>query len=100
MRATTLDESSPRMANLLADVEKMYIAQFLKSKGYTVEQVAGLPAEEARALREEACLYASLKLAELETGAALVGTLHLDDSLTTNPRVEESAIKQQPAPEG
>jgi hypothetical protein len=89
MRTNSLEESSSPAADPHAEVEKMYIAEYLKGKGYSVEALAELPKAAAEALMKEASLYASLKLAELETGAALVGTLHLDDSMTTAPRVEQ-----------
>jgi hypothetical protein len=73
----------------------MYIAEYLKAKGYSVETLAALPKEVAKRLLEEASMHASLKLAELETGSALVGTLHLNDSMTIAPRVEQIGIQQQ-----
>lgn len=59
-----------------AEVEKMYIAEFLKGKGYSLESLSALPAEAAKTLMEEASSYASLKLTEVEMGAAFVDTLH------------------------
>jgi hypothetical protein len=58
-----------------------------------------LPEEAAKVLMEEASMHASLRLAELEMGAAFVGTLHLDDSMTTTPRVEQATINRPLTPE-
>jgi hypothetical protein len=88
MRTNDLEVSSPLAADPHAEVEKMYIAEYLKSKGCSLEGLAELPEEMVRALMEEASMYASLKLAELETGAAFVGALHPGNSMTATPRVE------------
>jgi hypothetical protein len=82
MRTAQLDDLSTRVVDPHADVETMYIIEFLKAKGYSLAALAGLPAETAKALMEEASSYASLKLAELETGAAFVGAIHTDESMT------------------
>jgi hypothetical protein len=95
MCTNSLEESSSPAVDPHAEVEKMYIAEYLKGKGYSVEGLAELPKEVAKRLLEAASLYASLRLAELETGAALVGTLHLDDSLTTAPRVEQTSTSNR-----
>jgi hypothetical protein len=84
MPKSNLEESFPRAADPHAEVEKMYIAEYLKGKGYSLEGLAELPEEVSKALMEEASIYASLKLAELEMGAAFVSTLHLDDTLATH----------------
>jgi hypothetical protein len=95
MRTNFLEESSSLAVDPHAEVEKLYIAEYLKAKGYSVEALAALPKEAAEVLMKEASLHASLKLAELETGAALVGALHLDDSLTTAPRIEQASISNR-----
>ncbi|RIK40552.1 MAG: hypothetical protein DCC55_14605 [Chloroflexi bacterium] len=82
MRTKHRDERAPVALDPHAEVEKMYIAEYLKAKGYSLAEIANLPAERAKALLEAASLYASLRLAELETGAALVDKLHLDDTTT------------------
>lgn len=85
---TNQREGSPLVADPHAEVEQMYIAEYLKSKGYTIGDLARLPAETAKALLEAASLHASLRLAEFEMGAALVDSLHLDDAQTTPPIVD------------
>lgn len=48
-------------------LERRLIAEYLLSKGYLMKDLEGLPAEQAKKLMREASLYASLKLAELES---------------------------------
>lgn len=78
MRKTMVDELAQPVADPHTEVEMMYIANYLKSKGYSLEKLAELPAETAKALMEEASRFASLHLAEVEMGAAFVGAIHQD----------------------
>jgi hypothetical protein len=48
-------------------LEKRYIQEYLKSKGYDWEKLAALPAAQVKELMAAASRYASLKLAELES---------------------------------
>ena len=48
-------------------LEKQLVEDYLKSKGYSRKDLQKLPKETARKLMKEACSYASLKLAELES---------------------------------
>jgi hypothetical protein len=57
-------------------LEKTLIETYLKGKGYTPEDLKGLPEDEARQLKKEASIYASNKLAEVELRARLVQVLH------------------------
>jgi hypothetical protein len=50
-------------------LERSLILEYLRSKGYEYEDVKKLPKESAKALMREACMYASLKLAEVESRA-------------------------------
>ena len=50
-------------------LERMLIEVFLEGKGYTVESLKTLPPEQAHELMKEACAYASMKLAEVESKA-------------------------------
>jgi hypothetical protein len=59
-----------------ACLERSYIIEYLKGKGYTLRDLISLPPELARQLRVEASIYASTKLAELETRSRLVHDLH------------------------
>lgn len=49
-------------------LERMLIESYLKEKGYSsIEELNKLPKEVAKQLMVEACRYASLKLAEVES---------------------------------
>ncbi len=50
-------------------LERKYINKFLHDKGYSIDKLLTLPASEARSLMIEACTFASLKLAEIESRA-------------------------------
>lgn len=48
-------------------LEKRLIGQYLSDRGYTLADLQEMPEEQAQALMQEACRYASLKLAEVES---------------------------------
>ena len=50
-------------------LERTMIAEYLLAKGYLLSDLKDLPEEEAKKLMKEACLYANLKLAEIEAKA-------------------------------
>jgi len=50
-------------------LERKLINTFLHDKGYSVERIMALPISEARLLMIDACTFASLKLAEIESRA-------------------------------
>ena len=47
-------------------LEEQLLSEFLRGKGYRMEDLHKLPPEKVTALMKEACQYASLKLAEIE----------------------------------
>ena len=59
-----------------AHLERAYIEQYLHGLGYTLETVQHLPDEQAKLLMRAASLYASSRLAEVETRAHLVEDIH------------------------
>ena len=59
-------------------LEKMLIEAFLEGKGYSLEALKQLPAEIAHQLMREACSYASMKLAEVESKAQFRQEIHYD----------------------
>lgn len=63
-------ENEPR-----ALLEKGLVDEYLKNKGYDRESLKKLPKDEARRLMTEASIYASGKLAEIETKARYKQTL-------------------------
>jgi hypothetical protein len=50
-------------------MEKTLLEEYLQSKGYRFSDLCKLPEEEAKTLMIEACKYASLKLAQVESTA-------------------------------
>ncbi len=59
-----------------SDLEKNLIEEYLEGKGYRLDTLSNLPEGEAKALMAEACRYASLKLAEIESRSHLRETIH------------------------
>lgn len=57
-------------------LEEEFVAQYLKSKGYTLETARKLPAEEFKKLMIEANTYAASKVAEVENRARIVHEIH------------------------
>jgi hypothetical protein len=47
-------------------LEEQLLMDFLREKGYRMEDLHKLPKDKVTALMKEACQYASLKLAEIE----------------------------------
>lgn len=50
-------------------MERKFIEEYLKGKGYTLKELKQLPEEQAKRLMREACTYASLKLTDVEAKA-------------------------------
>ena len=50
-------------------LERRLIIEYLRDKGYQLQDLKGLPIREAKQLMSEACRYASIKLAEVEARA-------------------------------
>jgi len=50
-------------------LERRFIKEYIHKKGYQFEDLKRLPLEESKQLMTEACRYASLKLAEVESKA-------------------------------
>jgi hypothetical protein len=57
-------------------LERRLIKEYLLKKGYRLADLEGLPKNEAKLLKLEACLYASLKLAEVESRARFTEKIH------------------------
>lgn len=58
-------------------MEKMLIEEYLQSKGYHLADLKKLPEEQMKALMTEACQYASLKLAQVESTAHFREKIHM-----------------------
>jgi hypothetical protein len=50
-----------------AALERKLITEYLHSRGYSLSDLKNLPKQEASNLMKEACRYAALKLAEIES---------------------------------
>jgi hypothetical protein len=68
-----------------AQLERAFIEEYLRSRHHDLDTLKRLPADEADALWHQASLFASGRLAEVESRAHLVDELH---------RVPESANRQ------
>jgi hypothetical protein len=69
-------ENTKRAKNPKADLEMMYIDEYLQGKGYSRKELATLPEEETSRLMIEASQYASFRLEELESRARLLTKIH------------------------
>ncbi len=76
MNASQLTPDQPAAEESRARLEKVFIQAYLRTKGYTMESLHRLPEEEAKRLMIEASIYASTKLAEVETRTQLLDELH------------------------
>ncbi len=61
-----------------ADLERMYIEEYLDSMGYCYHAMSFLPEVLRRQLMTEASRYASCQLAQIEQRARFVRDIHLD----------------------
>ena len=59
-----------------AQLERAYIEQYLHSVGHSLAEVETLPKAQATELMRAASLYASMRLAEVETRSHLVEDMH------------------------
>jgi hypothetical protein len=57
-------------------LERNLIRDYLREKGYSLEDLHILPPEVAKNLMKEACQYAALKLAEVESRARFQREIH------------------------
>ena len=60
-------------------LERQLIIDYLAEKGYRQEDLHSLPADLARELRIAACMYASLKLAEIEARSQFRHKIRFED---------------------
>jgi len=61
-------------------LEKALIEEYLREKGYSMEDFKKLPADVAQKLMKEASQYASLKMEEVQARAHFIKELHDDSS--------------------
>lgn len=60
-------------------MEKSLLEAYLQQKGYQLADLANMPEAHAKALMTEACLYASLKMAQVESTAHFREKIHWPD---------------------
>ena len=60
----------------LSELERAFMAEFLQDRGHTLESVQMLPPAQAHVLLQEASVYASCRLSEVESRAHLVHDMH------------------------
>jgi hypothetical protein len=58
-------------------LEKKFVDDYLQSKGYSRQNLQKLPEELVNQLMKEACMYASLKLAEVQAKSQFREEIHL-----------------------
>jgi len=61
---------------IYALLERHLIEEYLKSKGYSLEDLKTLPEKEVQELKKQASTYASGKLSEIENRARFAEDLH------------------------
>ncbi len=66
----------PRMEDPHAQIEMAFIAEYLRSQGYSHEMLHELPADEVARLMKEASLYAYTNLMAMEARAHFVEEIH------------------------
>lgn len=53
----------------MAAMERTLLEEYLQKKGYHLRDLCTLPEDEIKALMTEACQYASLKMAQIESSS-------------------------------
>ena len=72
-----LSADVPEFEDPEAALERALIDDYLKQKGYAFTDLCKLPEKEAKVLMIEACRYASLKLAEVESRDTFQKEIHI-----------------------
>jgi hypothetical protein len=67
---------TPRQEDPRAQLERAFIEDYLRSRHHSLDTLKLLPADEADELLNQASLFASGRLAEVESRAHLVDELH------------------------
>ncbi len=60
-------------------LEKKFVEDYLQSKGYSRKDLPELSEELVKQLMKEACMYASLKLAEVQAKSQFRDEIHLPE---------------------
>ena len=62
-----------------SSLERQFIINYLAEKGYLLKDIHTLPSDLAKELMTAACLYASLKLAEIESRSKFTRKIRFED---------------------
>jgi len=80
MESPTLKKDAPTFGGPQAPLEMMFIDEYLQSKGFSsIKALCTLPENEAKKLLIDACKFASLKLAEIESRTKFKEEIHYQD---------------------
>ena len=66
----------PAMQLPLGELERTFIDEYVRARGYDAQTLAALPEDARRALLADASLYASMKLSEVESRSLYVHEIH------------------------
>jgi hypothetical protein len=70
------EEFKIRMEDPEAKLATVYIDEYLRGKGHTLDSICTLPKDQAKQLMVEASTYAAIKLAEVDTRAHMIHDIH------------------------
>jgi hypothetical protein len=62
-----------------SSLERQFIVDYLTEKGYRMGELQTLPNKLVKELMTAACIYASLRLAEIESRSKFIRKLHFED---------------------
>lgn len=69
---------TPVLTDPHRDLERAFMEEFLRGRGYDFARLSGLPEEQKTELLKAACLYATTRLAEVEARAHYLHELHTE----------------------
>ncbi len=75
----TTSPGTPLVDSPQSELERQFIRQYIRDKGYSRDDMRALPKEQASALYRQACRYAALKLAEVEARALFRHKIRYDE---------------------
>lgn len=80
MKSSTHNEDAPEFGGPQAPLEMMFIDEYLEGKGFSsIKDLCHLPENEIKTLLIDACKFASLKLAEIESRARFRAEIHYEE---------------------
>lgn len=79
------------------DLERTLIEEFVRAVGHDPQRIADLGDDEREALLAEASVYASMKLAEIDSRSQFIAEIHggglsVPRTHATEPRAESNAV--------